>query len=432
MKLLKKVVVVLMFVLTTSSYMFSFEIYVRDMVGKTTSYAHTTVPLPSVVKANSDWVPLCKIDISTDTGNENYVLTAATITIRDLSNFDFFEDISSIRLFYDDQSGNYTTASTKTWYGSYKENLVDVAPVLISSGVQASTPYWKIYFEFTGGNRKNVGSSPNVWYTLYFCIKTSGQITNNDQFSLRTLPGDLVLDINGNTETPALPTFTKLAADTFPPQLVAAYSLNPENGTTLTVYNYDTYNIYTTTTDANNPYANNDINIKIRLAESTSTMTNNGIVPLNNLIILDTAGIDGGNPSNIKSVFYLGSLGPNEFSINYTIIQTTVNSPTTAIPLKIKVRDAAGNETEFDGSFRCFIDRTKPSTPVILSPSAGSWIGPISPQLSWSEVNEPNISAYYLIFSTCNIVEDFLTNSDLGYRWVSNTIITVWGYSSDS
>ena len=156
-------------------------------------------------------------------------------------------------------------------------------------------------------------------------------------------------------------------------------------------------------------------------------MTNNGIVPLNDLIILDTTGIDGGNPSNIKSVFYLGSLGPNEFSINYTIIQTSVNSPTTAIPLKIKVRDAAGNETEFDDSFRCFIDRTKPSTPVILSPSAGSWIGPDYPQLSWTEVNEPNISGYYLIFSTCNIVEDFLTNSDRGEQWVSNTILTIWG-----
>jgi hypothetical protein len=40
---------------------------------------------------------------------------------------------------------------------------------------------------------------------------------------LRNIAGDLVLDINGNTVTPSLPTFTKLAADTLPPQLVAEY-----------------------------------------------------------------------------------------------------------------------------------------------------------------------------------------------------------------
>jgi hypothetical protein len=120
-----------------------------------------------------------------------------------------------------------------------------------------------------------------VWYTLHFCIKTFGQIINNDQFSLRNIVGDLVLDVNGKIETPSLPTFTKLTADTSPPQFVAAYSLNPENGTTLTVYNYDTYNIYITATDANNPYANNDINIKIRLTEGITTLTDNDIVPLN-------------------------------------------------------------------------------------------------------------------------------------------------------
>jgi hypothetical protein len=97
---------------------------------------------------------LCKIDITTNTGSGSYLLTAATITIRNISNFDFLKDILSIRFFYDDQSGNYTTTSTTTWDGSSKESLVDVAPVLISSGVQAGTPYWKIYFEFTGGNRK--------------------------------------------------------------------------------------------------------------------------------------------------------------------------------------------------------------------------------------------------------------------------------------
>ena len=418
MKIYKKMLP-LIIVLLTSSMIFSFEIYVRDMVGKSTTYAHTTVPLPSVVKADSDWVPLCKIDISTDT-LENYLLREITVTIRSEAGFDYNIDIKEARVFYDNKNGEYNIAiATTTWDGSGTEKLIDVAPIVST----VSADVWKVNFKF--GDKAPEISNPYKWYTFYFCIKTSSQIANNDEFVLRNLAEDIVLDINGIIETPSpLPSFTSLTADTIPPQLVAAYSLNPTSGTTLTVYNFDTYNIYTTTTDANNIDANNDINIKIKLTENNVSLSDNGIISLYDLIILDTSQIDSNNPSNIKSVSYLGS---NEFRIDYTIIHTTVNSPTTAVPLKIKVRDAAGNETDWDDSFRCFIDRTKPATPVILSPPAGSWIAPEYPQLSWTEANDPNIFGYVLIFSTTDIIEDFITNFDRGRRFVGNTLFTTWG-----
>ncbi|HLD29639.1 MAG TPA: hypothetical protein VJC03_04810, partial [bacterium] len=48
-----------------SSALYSFDVDVVDMVGRVAG-STSTVALPASVKASSDWVPLFRIDISTN------------------------------------------------------------------------------------------------------------------------------------------------------------------------------------------------------------------------------------------------------------------------------------------------------------------------------------------------------------------------------
>ncbi|MCX7716315.1 MAG: thrombospondin type 3 repeat-containing protein, partial [Endomicrobia bacterium] len=421
----KKLKKIFTFVITTHLLLlcigYNFVINVYDMVGKSsTTFVHTTVPLPSVTKATSDWIPLWKIDISTNI-SAPFELKSITVTLIGVSNFEILKDISEIRILKDDKNGQLITTSTTTWNGASIEQVVNVSPIITSSGTPG--PFWRLYFSFT--NEIPI-DAPNRWFTIYFCVKTSSQIPNTAQFRVRNTLGDITLNISNNIFTPTLPVaVSTMTADTIPPQFVASYTLNPTNGTSLTVFNFDTFNIYTTTTDAgNNVFADNSIQVKIKLTESDVSLSNNNIVPLADLIVLDTAEIDANNPVNFKSISYLGS---NEFGITYTLIQTTINSPTIALPLKIKVRDAAGNETEWDNSFRCFIDRAKPTPPSITSPDDGVWINTTYPQLSWQPSIEDNIWGYYILFSTCSIVEDWWYNTQRGNRAVGNILYSDWG-----
>jgi len=440
----KKLYLVVLSLLFTASTLFSFDVGrdnsgVIDLVGKPVG-THNTVPLPKKIKANSNWVPLCKIDISTQNpGNYLYAVKEVTVTIKaNSASFDYLTDIADLKIFTDEKNGNYQTNSTTTWdssiYGSsIIESTTNVQTVVMkSSGTVGGLGWWKLLITFS--NPVAVDQT-NRWYTFYICIKTSPNLAGNEQFALRNNAGDISINIgSGGSENydvvPNLPAFTTMTADTVAPILQVGYALDSDRGSSLTVWNYDQYNIYATTTDTDGNYqpnANNTINLQVTLTENGNSLTDNSIVPLDDLFTLDLSQIDG-NLSNTKSI----SNADYSYDINYTLnaAYVTISSPTTPIPIRIKVRDAAGNESQWDESYFCYIDRTKPQAPIINYPPDNAYIGPNYPQLSWQDVNEPNHKVYVLIYATATNIWDWPTNGSYGYRYV-NSLYNTWGQNTD-
>ncbi|MEW6041613.1 MAG: hypothetical protein AB1633_08840, partial [Elusimicrobiota bacterium] len=345
-------------ILLFSNVAYSHQIFVRNLIGKTTG-ALNTVPLPSKIKASSDYVPLFRIDITTNSGDASYVLKIVTVTLVNVVNFSSNTDLQplisdGVTIFKDPQNGNYTFGiATTTWDGASSETKL--TPDSITS-VSLSSFSWSVRFAFSGANQPDAAVNSNKLYTFYICVKTA-DVSNGDQFHTDS---NVSIDIAGSTFTITADAFPNMTADTISPAFQLAYSVNPTGGTSLTVANNDTYNIYSTTEVSNIlPHQeNNSISLRVTLGESNNSLSDTGIFSLYDLFTLDTSAIDGSNALNTKSISYNGS---NEFTINYTLVSSTINQPSTPLPFRIKVRDAAGNESAYDESFYCYIDRTAPA-----------------------------------------------------------------------
>ncbi|PIU18601.1 MAG: hypothetical protein COT16_01700, partial [Elusimicrobia bacterium CG08_land_8_20_14_0_20_44_26] len=169
---IKKILFVSAFVFTANAYAFNTDII--NMVGIPAG-STSTVILPSVIKAGSDWIPLYKITISTDyAAAGHYDIIQITFTLGNQNAFDPTVDLSAIGIFNDDQSGTLNdqiwalagdTASGRTIYSGM--------PTPLFSG---TSYYYRLNINAETGSDHNRIASNNRDNTLYFCIKTSNNI----------------------------------------------------------------------------------------------------------------------------------------------------------------------------------------------------------------------------------------------------------------
>ncbi len=418
----------------------AFEVTVDNLVGISSGTAFTTTPLPSTVKANSSYVPLFRINISSNYfSGELYTLKAVTVTIRNVSNFDPAQDLypisqGGIVLVADSGNGSTLSTSTNTWDGYSLENSVNSN--IYPTSWTGSTP-WTICFNPVTPPPVDTA---NRSYTYYVCIKTTSTISHDDKLRAEiNSTGEIKLDIyNGNPPNdhvyvePTTSAGTTLTADTQSPDFKISYTPNPQTGTTLTVNNVSShgYNIFSTTDIS--VTANNIMSIKVNVMGNSSTDLTNGVYNLSNLFTLDTSNIDGNASKTLAATAGLSSGGYTEYTLTYTITTSTTNAPTTPQQIKVKVRDAAGNESAWDESFYVYMDRTKPTIVTITAPSANEWIGESLPYLSWQPATDENLERYMLIVSTDSDLSDVWTNTTgNGYRTLNNVLMTNWADSSN-
>lgn len=420
--------------LSICNYGYAFQVTVQNMVG-ITSGTYNTIPLPAKIKASSDFVPLFRINLSTNASsfpisNNRYSIDIVTITIKGISNFNPTDDLleltsDGLTLFKD---GPY--ASTNTWGVSSSETkvLCGYSPNTWATAGSTTTATWSVKMQPSSTLYLSDLASSSVNYTFYVCVKTSGNISDGDNFRAKIdALGDVSVTIRDNvlassdTFKPAIIAVSTMTADTVAPIFQSVYSPNAASGDTLTVDNTATYNVYSTTDIYSS--ASNTINVKVTLIDSYNMLTDTGLYPAGELFTLDTTAIDAAI-SNTKTVS--GSGTNTEYTINYIINSSTINSETTALPLRIKVRDAAGNESSWDESFRLNLDRNKPSAVVPTTPAADAWIGTSGPQVSWPASTDPNLLGYYIIVSTDSDLSDFLTNgTGNGWRYFGDDVLII-------
>ncbi|MCD6412986.1 MAG: hypothetical protein J7L54_02420, partial [Elusimicrobia bacterium] len=134
---------------------FAFNVSVTNMVGIPAG-STSTVNLPSVIKADSGWVPLFRIIVSTDAAT-TYYLTRATITLRSIANFDPTVDISNFAIFADTTN----PLGALQWNGS-SENDTAATYSLTSSGGGV----WSYLLTLTDTDSKKIhpGGIGNAFY----------------------------------------------------------------------------------------------------------------------------------------------------------------------------------------------------------------------------------------------------------------------------
>jgi len=381
--------------------LFAQVVTVTNLVGVSTGI-YTTVPLPSVIKASSNYAPLFRINVTTAAGN--YQITAVTFTITSGGGFQYDTDVNSVAIIKD-ASNPVSWSSTNTWSGS-ETALAATTQVIPASG--ASGIYTVILTLVTPADGDWTGNGQN--YTYYIALRTSANITHGDQFNAELdNANEVIVTMSGESYSPTSSNGTVMTADTLAPVLQLAYEINSTSGTTKTVANNDMYNVFTTTDITTIPgTGNNTVSLRVTLAGSDTfaNLTNTGVYPLSDLFTFDTTAIDAGL-SNTKIV---SSNGGSEYRIDYVVTNSTINQQTTPSGIRIKVRDAAGNESAVDDSFYCYMDRTKPSAVTINAPADNAWIGNLAPQLSWQPSTDPNFLSYYLVLSTDTNFTDFISN----------------------
>ena len=386
-----------------SNAVYGHNITVTNLVGLST-VTYNTVPLASKIKASSNYVPLFRINITSSPISSPYQLQAVTFTITNDSGFQFDRDISAVALFKDSVYPG-AAGSTNTWAGSSVETLIPTSQIVMpASGASGS---YRIVLALTTPTDANINNAFDE-YTYYIAVRTSAGIPGGTQFSAKIdAANDVILTVSGSTITTASGSGTILTADLTPPSFSVAYSPNATSGTGLTVQNQDTYNVYSTTEICST--ANNLIHLRVTLDENLNSLSDTNVYMLNSLFTLDTSALDG-NVSNTKDIT---TVGGNVYDIQYSLLNTTatINLPSSPVPIGLKVRDAAGNETAFDTSFNCYIDRTKPSVVTINSPADNVYIGSAAPQLSWQPDTDLNFSKYVIVLSSDSDLSDYLVNN---------------------
>jgi len=384
-----------------SGMVYGHNITVTNMVGLS-SGTYNIVPLPTKIKASSDYVPLFRINVTSNSVASPYQMQAVSFTITNVSGFQFDRDISAVALFKDSVYPA-SAGSTNTW--STSETLMATSQLVMpASGASAS---YRVVLTLTTPTDGNINNAFDE-YTYYIAVKTTAGIPNGTQFSAKiNALDDVITTISASTFTVTSGAGSTLTADITPPSLTIAYNPNAATGTSLTVENQDSYNVFSTTDIYIS--ANNTIALRVTLGEGTNSLSDTGIFNLNDLFTLDTSALDG-NLSRTKSIT---SAGGNVYNVLYSLLNTTstINSPSSPVAFKVKVRDAAGNETAWDSSFNCFIDRTQPATVTLNSPAANAYIGNSAPILSWQPSTDPNHLNYFLVFSSDSELSDFPVNN---------------------
>ncbi|MFA5859661.1 MAG: Ig-like domain repeat protein [Elusimicrobiota bacterium] len=409
----------------------AFEVTVTNMVG-ITSGTYNTVALPSKIKAVSDYTPLFRINISSNAYNsgESWTIECVTVTISNTQSFNPANDLFALNsgglvLVADNANPAYLT-STNTWSGYSSETLV--ATSIYPTSWSGNGP-WQV--KLTPSSALAIDQA-NRHYTYYVCIKTTSTISNGDRFRAQIDDAgevEVVVKENAVSSTVLVlqPTSgangTIITADTSGPVIQPVNTPSPTTGTTPTVLNNDSFNIYTTSdvlpTNAG-ARTKLSLNISLGATETAAALSDSGLYNLTDLFTLDTSAIDG----KVSNTLAVTDQGSGVFKLQYTITTTTVNAPTTQLPVRIKVRDAAGNESAWDETFYCIIDRGRPDVITLNSPAANTWIGDNAPVLSWQPSTDSNFSTYYLIFSTDSNLGDNAAGD--GFRNVGNVLSFNW------
>ncbi len=371
----------------------AFNVEVTNMVGIPAG-STSSIVLPEVIKANSNWRPLFKVVFSSDDLSETYDFQQATITLADQNpnNFDPSIDLNDtpIKIFNDNNSGEL---DDQIWDEANSEDDTSASVILSITG---STSY---YFRLNLDNSKAIDTSDRD-YTFYFCIKTSDQIVNDDAFNVKwTKVGDLVFTLESKSDIQNLDYYTitgntadntdTLTADTVAPVIdVASYNPDADDGTTSSVENQDTNNVYKVSNTSNT------IDIYFDLGEQTATLDPGDDYVIEKLVRVSSPAILGSAGSATKT---FTDLETNEWELEYTINSSTINQNTDGtnpIAFPIRVRDAAGNWSSVDSSFEIYIDSKTPDATVINSPATDVWISTVSPKVEWAETTEAHFTEY--------------------------------------
>ncbi|MFH1957437.1 MAG: T9SS type A sorting domain-containing protein [bacterium] len=392
----KKIVFGLLFVFSTQIYAFNSSVV--NMVGIPVG-STSTVALPAVVKAESDVVPLFRIDISTNDATPGYTLTAITCTISNSLGFDASVDLLSLSsglLLYKD--------TVNSIWGDGSESLVATTP--LPASWSGNSP------EIVKLTLNSPNTLQNVNY-FYICIRTSAGIDDGDQFRAELdNAGEVILGINGaNDLQPTLAANgTIMTADTFKPVITAAYNPDADKGTTITVENQDGDNVYATgdTLDLN-IYVTEPSGIGNETSANLRGDTN--VVALNDCIDISASTILGSLGSGATT---FTEIGAGVFNVQFTINDSAVNQNTdgtTPLTFGIKIKDGAGNESSLNTSFKVYIDSKAPDAVTLSAPAAGAYISTHTPCFEWEASDEAHLEAYVLVVGTTTDINETNTNA---------------------
>ncbi|MFH1421240.1 MAG: hypothetical protein ABIH42_00770, partial [Planctomycetota bacterium] len=380
----RKLLLGLLFVFSAS--VFAYNVSVTDMVDKATG-ADTDIPLPNVIKADSDWVPLYKINVST---NSAYTLQVVTVTLVEQSastfdpNVDLLDPDNGLAIFKDADGTWDTTTTSSRCAASYSPSDWTETP--------AGSNYWVTKLTLSSNN--SIASGSNYFFVA---VKTADGISNGDQFSAEfDSVGDLVLLISSTTITQNFGAATTLTADTNSPALQEAYNPDPSDGTTSTVENQSGDNVYSVAND-------NIVSFRVNLGETSAALNPNTRYILNNLIEINSGALIGTSGAATTAFAYIGA---NIFNLNYTITSSTVNENTdgiSPIPFRFRIRDAAGNWSSWSSDFNVYIDSKNPEGVTLTAPLSNSYVSNNAPELQWDHLStsqEAHLNVYAIIVAT--------------------------------
>jgi len=407
----KKIIFGMLFVLSTQIYAFNSSVV--DMVGIPAG-STSTVVLPSVVSAESSVVPLFQIKISTN--SEGYTLTAITCTISDQGSFNASVDLLPLA------SGGlvlYKDASNFQWEGTGTETLI---PVTFSPSAWTGAASQVI--KLTLDSAQAVGLND----VYYVCMRTSARIGDGDQFRAELDDaGEVILGISGASDLqPTLAANgTVMTADTIAPTITADFTPDDSDGTTISVSNNASENVYKTGDQI-------DVNIYIRenggIGDETDAnlQGDTDVVALNDCIEISASSILGSLGYGTTTFTEIGS---GIFRVQFTINDSAVNQNTdgtSPLTFGIKVRDGAGNESSLDTSFEIYLDSKTPEAVSLTSPSNGDYANTKTPVFSWTASDEEHLKDYVMVVATSSNFGGQTNNYTIGKSTTSLNLPSGW------
>ncbi|MBA3065603.1 hypothetical protein FP828_03835, partial [bacterium] len=388
----KKIVLGLLFCATG---VFAATVQVTDLVGF--NGATPAQDLPAVIKANSGWVPLVQVQVSSNTAlaSEVYKVYSITFTLDSNNFFNAAVDLNgavadSLRVFTD-------TACTSAVPGTITHKIAGQT-VTAFAGTDPET----IEIEF--GTPVNVSTNSATSPTfLYVAVKTGSGISDGDVFRVQwNNANEFCVRVSSSAGTvnqdiiPAAANGSFMTADIYAPAITVNYSPDADKGTTNTVENQDNDNVYKTGDTI-------DLNIYVTEPsgvgnESAANLRGDaGVVTLNDCIEISASSILGSLGSG--TTIFTDQTG-GIFRVQYTITDSDVNQNTdgaTALSFGIKIKDGAGNESAWDTSFKLYIDSKTPDAVSLTAPANSAYANTKSPVFSWTASNEAHLSNYVMV-----------------------------------
>ena len=176
-KTAKQLVIISLLTSVIYSISYSYQVTVQNLVEvSTTSSIYTSVPLPSKIKANSNYIPIARINFISLPAESlsGYYIKEISVTVQNVSNFDAATDLlplssNGIALFADSTQSN---VSTNTWDGISNETEVTTTKYPATWAECGGPSSWTVKLTPTVPNQTQVSSTGNN-YTFYICIKTN-------------------------------------------------------------------------------------------------------------------------------------------------------------------------------------------------------------------------------------------------------------------